>query len=273
MNRLQIDIDLIERGPERRGLPVAHPSDEDVRRAQDFALLNTIVVRPIAESSPERFALITGESAWLAAQAAGMRRVPATVREDFDDAEIRELAAEDTLGALRADPIEQAITLKRLCDEQGLSVAAAGRRTGRTRTATSHLLRLLKLAPEVQELLRSGTLSAGHARALVSLNDSAQVQLAQRAIRENASVRTVEEWAHGIEERRVPERASSTELSETADPHIRHLESDVSEVVGCPVRIALTPRSTAAGVVQIHFDSLEVLDGILERLGYGPERF
>lgn len=269
MNRLLLDVDLIERGPERRDLPVAHPSEREIRRARELGVHGPILVRALGRKRPVRYALVSGESAWLAAQAAGIAKVEVFVTEDLSDEERARLAAEDTGIAKRGEsPIDQARSLKALCERSRISIAEAARQTGRSRTTASHLLRLLTLSNEVQALIHTGKLSGGHARALVGLSPKRQLALAQRAMWEGASVRALEGWAREARSGAASDKASAAVRAKAVDPDIRRLEDKLSEHVGCAAHLHMAEKGGQGGALELHFDNLEILSGILARLGY-----
>lgn len=171
--------------------------DELVSSIREVGVLQPIVVRRVAgegadaDASP-RFELVMGERRWRASQAAGLTTVPAVVRDTTDDALLRDALLEN-LHRVDLNPLEEAAAYQQLLDDFGCSQEELSQRIGRSRPQISNTLRLLKLPPAVQRHVAAGVLSAGHARALLSLDPDAAGALAARIIAEGLSVRTVEE--------------------------------------------------------------------------------
>ena len=145
-------------------------------RAQ--GLMQPILVRPLGE---ELYEIIAGERRWRAAQMAGMSEVSALIREIPDEAALA-MALIENIQRENLNPLEEALGLQRLIDEFAMTHQQAADAVGRSRPAASNLLRLLQLAPPVQELLMRGEIDMGHARALLPLSGALQVQLAQRVV-------------------------------------------------------------------------------------------
>ncbi len=155
-------------------------------------VLQPVLVRPSAGGTYE---IVAGERRWRAAQLAGLRSIPALVRER-EDAAALEVALIENMAREDLNPIEEARACAALVEELGLTRKEIGRRVGRSRVAVSNLVRLLDLPDEVIELLRQGQLSEGHGRALLLAEDHAQRRaLARRAVEEGWSVRTTEQQA------------------------------------------------------------------------------
>ena len=234
--------------------------------------INPVVVR----AHGLRYEILANVETWLAAQRAGCREVPIDVRDDVTDADAGAILA-FTSGAGRSDPIEEArqleAHLEKLCaGDRRRRYGAIGRLArvlGKSRTQVSHTLRLLRLPVRIQQLVASRQLSAGHARALVTLKDARrQAQLAERIIRQRLSVREAEAAAHG---RRISRtrtvRRQSDDATFSEDPDVRRLEITLTETLGSNTRI-----DTERGRLIIHYArNLEILQGVLERLGCSEE--
>jgi len=166
--------------------------DELVASISEIGVLQPIVVRPDA-SSPDRYELIMGERRWRATQAAGLDMIPAIVRETDDSDMLRDALLEN-LHRAALNPLEEAAAYRQLLDDFGCTHEELATRIARSRPQISNTLRLLKLPPLVQRRVAAGVLSAGHARALLSLSDGAEIErLAQRIVSEGLSVRATEE--------------------------------------------------------------------------------
>ncbi|MFI2104490.1 ParB/RepB/Spo0J family partition protein [Isoptericola sp. NPDC019693] len=166
--------------------------DELVASISEIGVLQPIVVRPDA-SDPDRYELIMGERRWRASQAAGLETIPAIVRVTDDSDMLRDALLEN-LHRAALNPLEEAAAYRQLLDDFGCTHEELATRIARSRPQISNTLRLLKLPPLVQRRVAAGVLSAGHARALLSLSDGAEIErLAQRIVSEGLSVRATEE--------------------------------------------------------------------------------
>src|SRR3954466_10636965 len=151
-------------------------------------LMQPLLVRPVDR---ERYELIAGERRWRAAQMAGLEEVPALVREVPDEAALA-LSLIENIQRENLNPIEESAGLQRLIDEFKMTHEQAADAVGRSRSATTNLLRLLKLAKPVQEMLMEGALEMGHARALLALDGARQIEAGNRVAARGLSVRDTE---------------------------------------------------------------------------------
>ncbi|GMV55050.1 MAG: chromosome partitioning protein ParB [Betaproteobacteria bacterium] len=221
-------------------------------RAQ--GVIQPILVRAVAA---ERYEIIAGERRWRAACMAGLDEVPVLIRQIPDEAA---LAASLIENIQREDlnPLEEARGIQRLIDEFGMTHEQAAAAIGRSRSATSNLLRLLQLTAPAQELLLAGDLDMGHARALLPLPAADQSRLAQEAASRRWSVRDTE--------RAVARRLSAPvdQRPERQDRDLLRLQEEIADRLGAAVAIRSSRRG--AGTIQIRFGSLDELEGILARL-------
>lgn len=218
-------------------------------------MIQPILVRPIDNGQYE---IIAGERRWRAAQLAGLRQLPVVVR-DVPDGTALAMALIENIQREDLNPLEEAAGMQRLIGEFGMTHEAAAQAVGRSRSAVTNLLRLLTLAKPVQELLLRGALDMGHARALLSVGASRQVELAQRIVAMELSVRDTE--------RLVSESVPAPKRRKRAarkDRDVAALEEELSETLGATVRIAHS--KTGRGRLTIQYASLEQLDEILARL-------
>lgn len=169
--------------------------DELAASVAEVGVLQPVLVRRIDVG---RYELVAGERRWRAAQRAGLTHVPALVR-DVSDREALEEAVVENLHRADLNALEEAAAYRQLIDEFGLSQEDVARRVGKTRPAVANTLRLLQLPPVVQRLVRSGALGAGHARALLALPEArSQLELAERVVADELSVRQVEEAVRAL---------------------------------------------------------------------------
>jgi ParB family chromosome partitioning protein len=218
------------------------------------------VVEPIlVRREGSRFRIVAGERRWRAAQRAGLREIPAVVRE-ATDREAFELALVENLQRTDLNAMEEAEAYEVLSREHGLTQEQVAERVGKDRSTVANALRLLKLPGEVREAVRSGQLEMGHARALLALEQPDAIRrAAQRAVREGLSVRATEALVRELLGGK-PRRAAPAE-----SPGTRDLAARLSRRLGCRCRVL--PRSKVAGRLEIEYTSLEELDGILEKIG------
>ena len=259
----QIDIDLLEPSPLRRGpLPSVRPSDLQVAERQGLGVLPPLVAR---RGNGGRYEILVGLRIWLMAQKLNDHSVGTVVLEGVSDEVARELIQNDVAG--ERNIIAVAKELKELSERARLSKAEIARRYGLSRSEVSNRIRLLGLYPEVQSLLISGEISQGQARPLLGLPRKTQIELALMIQRQRPTVREVERLA---KERKAGEGAPRPITSNEKDPSLSALEKEVSELVGSPVSIdARGDRRGWRLIIDCH--DLEVLDGVLERLGYHPD--
>ena len=217
-------------------------------------LMQPILVRPVSD---ERYEIIAGERRWRAAQMAGLSEVSALIREIPDEAALA-MALIENIQRENLNPLEEAQGLQRLIDEFGLTHQQAADAVGRSRPAATNLLRLLQLTAAVQELLMSGKLDMGHARALLPLAGAQQVALAQRIVHKGLSVREAERLVQHLlsPPRKAPEGA--------VDRDLLRLQEELSDGLGASV--AIHSNKKGAGKVTIEFGSLDQLDGLISRL-------
>jgi len=222
----------------------------------EVGLLQPIVVRRVAAGQRE---LVMGERRWRASQQAGVGRIPAIVRVTTDDEMLREALMEN-LHREQLNPLEEAAAYQQLLDDFGATHDELARKVGRSRPHISNTLRLLNLSPTVQRRVAAGVLSAGHARALLSLEDpAAQDHLAHRIVAEGLSVRAVEEIvALGgqapAKQRRAPTRAPQA-------PALKDLAERLSDVFDTRVKVEVGKREK--GKIVVEFASMEDLDRIV----------
>ena len=217
------------------------------------------IVQPILtrEVAGGKFEIIAGERRWRAAQIAGLATVPVLVREIADDAALG-IGLIENIQREDLNAMEEAAGIQRLIEEFKLTHEEAAQAVGRSRTAVSNLLRLLELAKPVQDMVMEIKLDMGHARALLSLAKSKQVELAHQIVHKNLSVREAERL---VKAESAPVKARKTAI--TADVDTRRLENDLAEKLG--TRVSVKADKKGKGSLTIEFMNYEHLDGILER--------
>ena len=235
--------------------------DEDalaelVTSIKEVGLLQPVVVREVADG---RYELIMGERRFRASRQAGLATIPAIVRETPDDAMLRDALLEN-LHRQQLNPLEEAAAYQQLLEDFGATHEQLAERIGRSRSQVTNTIRLLNLPPTVQKRVAAGVLTAGHARALLGLDDAdAQERLAGRIVAEGMSVRAVEEAVHLGETGAAPvERARR---SAPRSPAAADLQNRLSDYFETRVRVDLGRRK---GKIVVEFGSLDDLERIVE---------
>ncbi len=204
----------------------------------------------VSEDGPDRYLIVTGERRWRAARRAGLRSVPAVIRERLEDAAQFELALVENLQRRDLTPLEEARAFEHLRTSLGLTQAEIADRVAMDRSTVANALRLLKLAPEVQALVEAGLLSAGHARTLLAFaDDETRLRWAERAVETGLSVRDLERAA--AEQREavaVDARPGKPPVRPPRDPNLVAAEERLALRIGAPVEIRTRRRG---GVITI----------------------
>jgi ParB family chromosome partitioning protein len=225
--------------------------------------MQPILVRPLAGKGAGKYEIIAGERRFRAAQLAGLAEVPVLVREVADEnaaimALIENIQREDL------NPLEEAHGVRRLLDEFDLTHEQAAQAIGRSRSATSNLLRLLNLAEPVQTMLLAGDIDMGHARALLSLDAANQILLANEIIARRLSVREAEKLvARALREAEEGARPARKVPALSGDA--KRLEEAMSDFLG--TRVSLKMGAKEKGQLLIDFHGWEHLNSLLERQG------
>ena len=226
---------------------------------QEVGLLQPIVVRPL---EADRYELVAGERRWRAAQQAGFATIPSIIRETADEALLRDALLEN-LHRAQLNPLEEAAAYGQMLSDFGCTQDELAQRIGRSRPQVSNTLRLLRLPPSVQRRVAAGVLSAGHARALLALDDPGeQEQLAAKIVAEGLSVRTVEELVtlgdtgeSDKSPRKRTKLAQSPALGEVASAMSDELETRVTVDLG-----------RTKGKITITFASVDDLERIVHQI-------
>jgi ParB family chromosome partitioning protein len=226
-------------------------------------VLAPISVRPVASGGgATRYEIIAGERRWRASQMAGLDEIPAIIR-DVDDEGAAAIALIENLQREDLNPLEEAEGLKRLIDEFALTHQEAATAVGKSRAAVSNLIRLLDLASEALQMLASGELDMGHARALLALSgDRSQTEAAKQVVARGLSVRETEALVRRLQAGKSAK--ASGEKGSSLDPDIRRLQDDLSQKLAA--RVAIQHTAKGKGKLVISYNSVDELDGILEKI-------
>ncbi|WP_407687963.1 ParB/RepB/Spo0J family partition protein [Mycobacterium sp. HUMS_1102779] len=237
---------------------------ELVHSIREFGLLQPIVVRAVTEAqSGARYQIVMGERRWRAAQEAGLATLPAIVRETGDDNLLRDALLEN-IHRVQLNPLEEAAAYQQLLDEFDVTHDELASRIGRSRPLITNMIRLLKLPIAVQRRVAAGVLSAGHARALLSLEAGAEAQeeLAGRIVAEGLSVRATEEAVtlanRGATPTPAPQRRKPIQM-----PGLQDVAERLSNAFDTRVTVSLGKRK---GKIVVEFGSVEDLQRIVDTM-------
>lgn len=229
---------------------------------RQHGLMQPIVVRPIAAS---RWEIIAGERRFRAARLAGLAEVPVVVREVGDEQALA-LALIENIQREDLNPLEEAQAIRRLIAEFGYTHEQAAEAIGRSRSATSNLLRLLALSEPVQTMLLAGDIEMGHARALLALPAARQTMAASEIHARRLSVREAERLAvrHMAELAAAAPGAPARRARGGTDRDLERLQERLADLLG--TRVELRQRARGAGVLSLHFADAEHFEALLGRL-------
>jgi len=251
---LEVDIDLIEPNPDQPRLRFDETKLEELAQSiRSNGLVQPILLRRLSGS---RYQIVAGERRWRAAQKAGLHKVNAVVRE-IPDSKLLELALIENIQRQELNPIEEAHAYQRLIRDFKMTQDEVAQRVGKDRSSVANYLRLLKLPAQIQRMLEDGSLSMGHARALVGLDtEQLQMSLANEVVNRKLSVRETEQA--------VKRASSGSSIKESSTPirndaNIRAAELKLKRLLGTQVKIQL---GQSGGKIEIEFSSMSELDRI-----------
>jgi ParB family chromosome partitioning protein len=225
----------------------------------EVGLLQPVVVRKLGN---ENYELVMGERRWRASQRAGLAFIPAIVRETPDTDMLRDALLEN-LHRQQLDPLEEAAAYQQLLDDFGATHEQLAQKVGRSRPHISNTLRLLGLPPGVQKRLAAGVISAGHARALLSLDDpQAQERLADRIVAEGLSVRSVEEIVL-LGDDSTGKQARRAAANKPVAPALRHLSDRLSDLFETRVKVEMGQKK---GKIVVEFATIDDLERIVKAM-------
>jgi len=238
-------------------------ADEELRdlanSIREHGIVQPILVRPVINSGPYLFEIIAGERRWRAAQLAELHSIPVIVRE-VADKQALEIAIIENVQRADLNPIEEAAGYQQLIDEHHYSQVDLAQVIGKSRSHVANTLRLLKLPSSVCAMVSDGTISAGHARALITAPNPEE--LAKLIAKDGLSVRQIEAM---MQEGQAPKKSPSTKsLESKKDADTMALEKSLSDLLG--MKVGLVFKTDGTGEVKIQYRSLEQLDDICRRL-------
>ncbi|HEY5948698.1 MAG TPA: ParB/RepB/Spo0J family partition protein [Kofleriaceae bacterium] len=255
-------IEDVYPGPEQ---PRHNFNEAELSELADSIRVHGVIVPLVVRPRPDGtgYYLIAGERRWRAAQRAGLHDVPVVVQE-VDSQIAFERALVENLQRSDLGPIEEAVAFQRLCDEFGLTQEQVAERIGKDRSTVSNAIRLLKLPTAVRQMVEDERLSMGHARALLGLEQPAEIERAARLVVDKAlSVRAAEALVKKLRSPPDDKAKARTQVQKSAS--VRDLEERLTKAVGGPVKIT-EDEPGKAGRIEIKYMDLDHLDRLLDKL-------
>lgn len=261
-----VALDQIQPDPNQ---PRKHFSEEDLSELassiRENGLLQPVIVRHIPPNSEDaaQYQIVAGERRWRAARLADLKKIPILVRE-LTDRECLEIGIVENVQRADLNPIEEALAYRRLVEDFGETHSEIAKCVGKNRTSIANSIRLLKLPNPVIELLKEDKISAGHARAILSVDTSLQCKFATFIVDEGISVREAEIAAKGFTDTEDPVTSPSSKTARKKTTVALDLESRLRRALGTKVSVNINDKGR--GELRISFFSPEELDSLLERM-------
>lgn len=260
-NITQIKLSLIEPNKKQPRKSFDKEKIEILAKSiKENGLIQPIIITP---SKNGMYKIVAGERRWRAAKKAGLKELPAVVR-DYSDEQVAEIALIENLQREDLNPIEEALGYKSLLEEFNLTQELISQKIGKSRSAVANSLRLLNLEKQIQELLMSGKISSGHARAILSVDDNdLRLELSNRIVEENLNVRQAEMLAKQLQKIKPKKKKPK----KTAyDIELEHIQKKLSSDLGTQVKISHTSKK---GKIEIEYYGNEDLERILNLINGG----
>jgi len=257
---LEVPLDLIAANPHqpRKGFD-DNKLKELAASIKEHGVIQPLILTAEEQVEDQKYALIAGERRLRAAKLAGLKTVPAILRET-DSQNHLILALVENVQRADLNPLETAIAYQSLAVEFGLSHQEIGARVGKSRTAVTNILRLLDLPDVVQQALRKNQISMGHARALLALNTiKAQSAALQTILTQDLNVRQTESLVTKLKGKKKPKPAKKDKKS----PELKALEEDLQSALGTKVRV--TRSNKGSGTITVHYYTDEELNTLVDR--------
>jgi len=254
----ELPIDMIRSGKYQPRIDMNPERLESLANSiKSQGIVQPIVVRPLTEKNT--FEVVAGERRWRAAQMAGLDKIPAIIKEIPNESAVV-IALIENIQREELNPIEEALAFQRLVDEFDLTHLQVAEAVGRSRTGVTNLLRLLALPDEIKKMLCNGDIEMGHARALLTLPRHDQLEVASIIIGKDLSVRETEKLVRDTLEKTNQQSAKQTPIN----PDVRKLEEDLAAKLGA--QVAIKHRKNGRGKLEISYNNLDELDGILAHI-------
>lgn len=249
----QLPVGQIQRGKYQPRREMDQQALQDLANSiRTQGIIQPLIVRPVGD----KYEIIAGERRWRAAQLAGLTEVPAIIRTIPDEA-ASAIALIENIQREDLNPIEEAYALQRLIEEFSMTHQQVADAVSKSRTSVTNLLRLLALPSEVKQMLERGLLEMGHARTLITLPESVQLETAEIIVARGLSVRETENLVRQLQS------PQSRSAQKPLDPDILHLQENLSKQL--KLRVAIHCNAKGKGKLVIHYRSLAELDGLLSQ--------
>jgi len=227
---------------------------------KQYGILSPLVV----QDRKDHYEIIAGERRWRAAKKAGLKEVPAIIK-NYTEQEIVEISLIENIQREDLNPIEEAQAYKRLLTEFNLKQDEVAARVSKSRVAVTNSMRLLKLCDEVQQMVIEGKISTGHARALISMeNPEKQYEIAQKIFDEKLSVRETEKLVKNLD--KIPKTPKLVAKNESLETAYRQLEEKLKSKIGTKVQISSSAKGDGSGKIEIEFYNTDDLEKIADKL-------
>lgn len=254
---LELDLDLIEPNPEQ---PRTQFTERNLEELTQSIKINGVVQPIIVRRNGGRFQIIAGERRWRAAQRAELRKIPAVIKEVADE-KLLELALIENIQRQELNPIEEARAYKNLVENLGLTQEMIAERVGKNRTVITTHLRFLRLPVDIQKLVEEERISAGHARALLMIEDNeAKRRIARKIIEMSLSVRETEKAVKRLSKEQA-QTIESKEVSKKTDANVKAAETKLRRYLGTNVQVMPDGKGTG-GKIEIEYYGEADLDRI-----------
>ncbi len=245
-----------------RGQPRTHFDEESLEELADSIKQYGIIEPLVVQKKGKRYEIIAGERRFRAARKAGLKEVPVVIRE-FADEDVFVIALLENIQRKDLNPIEEALAYQRLIEEHNLKQEDVAKKLSKKRTTITNSMRLLKLSREVRDMLIAGSISEGHGRALLGIEDqSKQLELAKKIAEENLSVRETERLVNELKEKAEKPGKPAKKETSTKERAYRDAEDKLKAVLGTKVEIK--KKNEKEGKIEINYYSMDELERIIE---------
>ena len=251
-------------------ITMVEPNRDQPRHKFDEAALNELadsikqygIISPIiVQNRKDHYEIIAGERRWRAAKIAGLKEIPVIIK-NFTEQEIVEISLIENIQRENLNPIEEALAYKRLLTEFNLKQEEVAERVSKSRTAVTNSMRLLKLADEVQQMIIDEKITTGHARALITIEDTEkQIEIAKKVVDEKLSVRDIEKLVKDLNK---PKKEKKTAKQIKNEFIYQDIEEKLKQSFG--TKVSVTAKEDGSGKIEIDFYSSDDLDRILDLL-------
>lgn len=251
-------------------ITMVEPNRDQPRHKFDEAALNELadsikqygIISPIiVQDRKDHYEIIAGERRWRAAKIAGLKEIPVIIK-NFTEQEIVEISLIENIQRENLNPIEEALAYKRLLTEFNLKQEEVAERVSKSRTAVTNSMRLLKLSDEVQQMIIDEKITTGHARALITIEDTEkQIEIAKKVVDEKLSVRDIEKLVKDLNKPKKEKKAAKQIKNEFI---YQDIEEKLKQSFG--TKVSVTAKEDGSGKIEIDFYSSDDLDRILDLL-------